>query len=89
MNGDASYIPSRNAHGKSNTPTAARTCGLGPIHLEQSSHDVRGVARIIPLSEKFELSNPSLNVSQYISSRIDHVMVSDKPGDPYPDLYEV
>lgn len=49
MYGEASTIPFSDAHGESEPPDAVRMNGLGPKHIELSSHDVRGIARKIHL----------------------------------------
>ena len=54
--------------------------GQGTRHIEPRFDDVRGVARINPLNKVFELRNPSIDVGQDISTRIEHVRVSDVPG---------
>ena len=85
MDGDASSIPLSDAHGDSTSTKSVRMNGLMSRHLQWSSHDVRGVARVNELSKEFELRNTSPGVVQDISSRIEHVMVSDKSGDtPVP-----
>ena len=77
LEGDATDFSLIDALGDSELLNAATMNGLGKRHLEQSSHDLRGVSSTNPLSEVFELRNISLNVVQDIISRIEDVMVSD------------
>lgn len=53
-----------------------------PGHTGIYPLNARGMARLNPLDEECELRNPSSNVGQNISSRLEPSTLSDKPGEP-------